>query len=103
VIKVIKMFNTERHLNVYKIEEHIWLHETTYTSYPSLNPYLYDSDWDAAPEDAVVYEFIYDEVYDNVKERDKIREKVKEMNKLLIYGDAKMLNLVDRLVNNEQL
>jgi hypothetical protein len=28
---------------------------------------------------------------------------VKEMNKLLIYGDAKMLNLVDRLVNNEQL
>lgn len=95
------MFNTERHLNVYKIEEHIWLHETTYTSYPSLNPYLYESDWDSAPEDDVVYEFVYDEVYNNVKERDRMRKKVVEMNKLLIYGDAKMLSLVEKVVSGE--
>lgn len=95
------MFNTEKHLNVYKVEDHIWLHETMYTSYPTLNPYLYESDWDAAPEDDVVYEFIYDEVYDNVKERDKMREKVREMNKLLIYGDAKMLSVVEKAVNGE--
>lgn len=95
------MFNTEGYLNVYKIEEHIWLHETMYTSYPSLNPYLYDSDWDAAPEDDVVYEFVYDEVYNDVNERDKMREKVREMNKLLIYGNEEMLCLVDKVVNGE--
>jgi hypothetical protein len=101
VIKVIKMFNTERHLNVYKIEEHIWLHETTYTSYPSLNPYLYDSDWDSSPEDAVVYEFVYDEVYNDVNERDRMREKVVEMNKLLCYGNDEMLSLVEKAVSGE--
>jgi len=95
------MFKTERHLNVYKVKEHIYLHETKYTSYPTLNPYLYESDWDSAPEDDVVYEFIYDEVYDNVKERDRMRDKVKEMNKLLIYGDAKMLCLVEKVVSGE--
>ena len=93
------MFNTERHLNVYKIEEHIWLHETTYTSYPSLNPYLYDSDWDAAPEDDVVYEFIYDEVYNNFNERNEMRKKVVEMNKLLCYGNDEMLGLVEKAVS----
>lgn len=96
------MFNTEKHLNVYKIDEHIWLHETIYTSYPSLNPYLYESDWDAAPKDEVVYEFVYDEVYDNVKERDRMRKKVKGMNKLLIYGNAKMLRLVEKAVSGER-
>lgn len=95
------MYNTEKHLNVYKVEEHIYLHETMYTSYPTLNPYLYESDWDAAPEDDVVYEFVYDEVYDNVKERDKMREKVREMNKLLTYGDAKMLSVVEKVVSGE--
>lgn len=95
------MFKTEKHLNVYKVDEHIWLHETMYTSYPTLNPYLYDSDWDSAPEDDVVYEFIYDEVYDNVKERDKMREKVVEMNKLLDYGNDEMLSLVEKVVNGE--
>ena len=97
------MFNTEKHLNVYKVEEHIWLHETVYTPYPTLNPYLYDSDWDAAPEDDVVYEFVYDEVYDNVNERAEMRTKVGEMNKLLDYGNDEMLNLVEKVVNNEEL
>ena len=95
------MFNTEKHLNVYKVEKHIYLHETMYTSYPTLNPYLYESDWDAAPEDDVMYEFVYDEVYDNVKERDKMREKVREMNKLLTYGNDEMLSLVEKVVNGE--
>ena len=93
------MYNTEKHLNVYKIEEHIWLHETMYTSYPTLNPYLYDSDWDSAPSDDVVYEFVYDEVYDNVNERDLMRKKVGEMNKLLECGNDEMLILVERAVN----
>ena len=96
------MFNTERHLNVYKVEEHIWLHETTYTSYPTLNPYFYDSDWDSAPEDGVVYDFVYDEVYDNVNERAEMRKKVGEMNKLLDYGNDKMLRLVEKVVNGER-
>lgn len=95
------MFNFEKHLNVYKIEEHIYLHETIYTSYPTLNPYLYDSDWDAAPADDVVYEFIYDEVYGNVKERDRKREKVREMNKLLDYGNDEMIILVEKVVSGE--
>lgn len=95
------MFNTEKHLNVYKVDEHIYLHETTYTSYPSLNPYLYDSDWDAAPADDVVYEFVYDEVYNDVIERNEMRKKVAEMNKLLDYGNDEMLGLVGKAVNGE--
>ena len=95
------MVNTDKQLNVYGVEEHIWLHETAYTSYPTLNPYLYESDWDAAPEDDVVYDFVYDEVYDNVKERDKMREKVVEMNKLLDKGNDEMLSLVEKAVSGE--
>ena len=95
------MFNTEKQLNVYKVEKHIYLHETTYTSYPSLNPYLYDSDWDSAPEDEYVYEFVYDEDYNDVGERDQMREKVKEMNKLLIYGNDEMLELVESAISGE--
>lgn len=95
------MFKTEKQLNVYKIEEHIWLHETTYTSYPTLSPYFYDSDWDSAPEDDVVYEFVYDEVYNDVNERNKMRKKVVEMNKLLDYGNDEMLSLVEKVVNGE--
>ena len=98
---MIKMFNTERHLNVYKVGEHIYLHKTTYTSYPSLNPYLYDNDWDAAPEDDVVYQFVYDEVYNDVNERDRLRNKVVKMNKLLCYGNDEMLGLVEKAVNGE--
>jgi len=75
------------------------LHETMYTSYPVLNPYLYESDWDASPEDDVVYEFVYDEVYNNVKERDIMRKKVVEMNKLLDYGNDEMLRLVEKAVS----
>lgn len=93
------MFNTNKQINVYEVFEHVYLHETIYTSYPTLNPYLYDSDWDAAPEDDVVYEFVYDEVYDNVNERDRMREKVVEMNRHLCYGNDEMISLVEKAVN----
>lgn len=95
------MFNIEKQINVYKIDEHIWLHETKYTSYPTLNPYLYDSDWDSAPEDDVEYEFVYDEVYDNLNERAEMRKKVGEMNKLLENGNDEMLGLVEKAVSGE--
>ena len=95
------MVNTDKQLNVYEVDEHVYLHETTYTTYPSLNPYLYDSDWDAAPEDDVVYEFVYDEDYNDVGERDRMRKKVGEMNKLLEGGNDEMLSLVEKVVSGE--
>lgn len=95
------MFKTDKQLNVYKVEDHIYLHETTYTSYPSLSPYFYDSDWDSAPEYDVAYEFVYDEVYNDVNERAEMRKKVGEMNKLLENGDDEMLILVENIVSGE--
>ena len=99
--KVIEMFKTEKQLNVYKIEDHIYLHETTYTSYPTLSPYFYDSDWDSEQDYDVVYEFVYDEDYNDVGERDEMRKKVGEMNKLLENGNDEMLELVENVVSGE--